>query len=296
MNTTTVTLTDGRQLGYAEYGASAGHPVLIFHGFPGSRLQTADFPDAAKAQHCRLIGIDRPGMGLSSCNPQHTLLSWADDISSLVNHLIIEKFSIFGHSGGAPFVMACAYAIPERITSAAIVSGIAPTTLSESQIGLARGQRILIAFVRFIPGFALLMMQLQHLMFKLPKNLKNKMYQKMILQLPPVDQAILQDPARLNTMLIASAEAFKQGAQGATQEFRLISNPWGFDLEKIKIPITIWQGELDKQVPLSHAKLYQARLPNAQLQLFNQEGHISTLYNHIGSILSQLIHSPTRQL
>ena len=86
--TLTVTLTDGRQLGYAEYGDSAGHPVLFFHGIPGSRLQTADFHDVAKAQHCRLIGIDRPGMGLSSCNPQHTLLSWADDISSLVNHLL----------------------------------------------------------------------------------------------------------------------------------------------------------------------------------------------------------------
>ena len=292
--TLTVTLTDGRQLGYAEYGDSAGHPVLFFHGFPGSRLQTADFHDAAKAQHCRLIGVDRPGMGLSSCNPQHTLLSWADDITALANHLSIEKFSIFGHSGGAPFVMACAYVMPERITSAAIVSGIAPTTLSESQIGLARGQRILIAFVRFIPGFALLMMQLQHIMFKLPKNLNNKMYQKMILQLPAADQVILQNPARLNTMLSASAEAFKQGARGAAQEFRLISNPWGFDLEKIKTPITIWQGALDKQVPISHAKLYQARLPNAQLQLFEQEGHISTLYSHIGSILSQLIHSPTR--
>ena len=33
-----ISLHDGRMLGYAEYGAPEGTPVLYFHGFPGSRL------------------------------------------------------------------------------------------------------------------------------------------------------------------------------------------------------------------------------------------------------------------
>lgn len=281
-------LPDGRQLSYAEYGDSAYHPVFYFHGFPGSRLQAADFHELAKIHHCRLIGIDRPGMGLSSFNQHHTLLSWADDITALANHLGVEKLSILGHSGGAPFVMACAYAIPERITNVALVSGMAPTTIPETQIGLSRGIRIFSSFIRTIPGFARIMMTLQQMMFKLPKNLRKKMYQKMIHQLPSVDQMILQDPMRLNTMLEASTEAFHQGAQGPAQELRLILTPWGFDLEKINTHVAIWQGELDTQVPISHAKLYKNKLPNAQLHLFEQEGHISTLYNHIGTILNQL--------
>ena len=34
-----ITLPDGRQLGYAEYGNPEGKPIFYFHGFPGSRLE-----------------------------------------------------------------------------------------------------------------------------------------------------------------------------------------------------------------------------------------------------------------
>lgn len=284
-----VQLTEDRNLGYAEYGDGAGHPVFFFHGFPGSRLQAGDFHQLAKTHRCRLISIDRPGMGLSSFNQQHTLLSWANDITALANHLEIDHFSLLGHSGGAPFVMACAYAMPERITNAAIVSGIAPTTLPESQISQSIGLKAFYFLIRTVPGLALMMMKAQHTLLKLPKNIRDKMYQKMIQQLPSVDQAILQEPGSLNKLYDVSTEAFKQGARGPAHELRLIVNPWGFDLNKIKTPMTLWQGALDKQVPISHAKLYQAHLPNTQLQLFEQEGHLSILYNHMDDILSRLI-------
>ncbi|HZJ25818.1 MAG TPA: hypothetical protein VFF40_02200 [Acidimicrobiia bacterium] len=35
----TITLPDGRHLGFAEYGPSTGRPVLWFHGTPGGRRQ-----------------------------------------------------------------------------------------------------------------------------------------------------------------------------------------------------------------------------------------------------------------
>ena len=38
VNLHTITLRDGRTLAWAEYGASDGVPVLLFHGTPGSRL------------------------------------------------------------------------------------------------------------------------------------------------------------------------------------------------------------------------------------------------------------------
>jgi pimeloyl-ACP methyl ester carboxylesterase len=31
-------LSDGRRLGYAEYGDPEGEPIMLFHGTPGSRL------------------------------------------------------------------------------------------------------------------------------------------------------------------------------------------------------------------------------------------------------------------
>lgn len=282
-----ITLKDGRKLGFLECGDPTGHPVFYFHGFPGSRIQARDFHEIAKTHRCRFFGIDRPGMGLSTFNKKHTLPSWSQDIIAFANYLEIDKFSIVGHSGGAPFVMACAYTIPERLNGAAIVSGLAPTTLTETKMGMPWGLRIINMFVRYIPGFAFLLMKMQQKLM-----VKPKIFNQFIQKLPAPDCIILQDTNRINRMMDMINEAFKDGASGPAQEMRLVLKPWGFDLEKITYPITIWQGKLDAQVPASHADVYNTKLPHAQLKLFEHEAHISILYNHMGDILEST--SPKR--
>lgn len=276
-------LPDGRQLGYAEYGDPDGHPVFFFHGTPGSRLQAADFHDAAQAKHCRFFGIDRLGMGLSSANKQHTLLSWADDIRELADHLNISQFSIVAHSGGAPFAMACAYAIPERISSVAIVSGLAPTTMPEAKEGLNRGMRIINVLIRNIPGMAWFLMQVHRSMLSKPDRFKRTLQ-----QLPKPDRLILENPEQCNSMISAQTETFRQGVAGPAREFQLILREWGFDLSKITCPVTIWQGRLDSQAPISHAEIYKRLLPNSKLQMSDEDAHLSMLYNHAEEIFGSV--------
>lgn len=281
-----VTLKNGRELGVAEFGDPQGRLVFFFHGFPGSRLQAADFHECALAGGYRLLGVDRPGMGLSTWNAQHSLLSWVNDIVQVADYCKREKFSIIGHSGGAPFALACAYAIPERLDGVAIVSGIAPHSALELRASMARSLRIMNFLVTTIPGFALFIMQLQRMILKFPAAIRERLYKKMMQQLPSVEQAVFQNPVYWQTMMESTAEAFQQGARGAAQELQLILNPWGFDLDKISIPVTIWHGALDTQVSISHAKFYETRLPKAKLQVLEQEGHCSILYNHMGEILT----------
>jgi pimeloyl-ACP methyl ester carboxylesterase len=52
-----------------------GKPLFYLHGTPGSRLESSRFHDMALAKHYRVIGIDRPGMGLSSIDKSQTILS-----------------------------------------------------------------------------------------------------------------------------------------------------------------------------------------------------------------------------
>jgi pimeloyl-ACP methyl ester carboxylesterase len=170
-------LENDRMMGYSESGDPKGFPVLFFHGFPGSRLIATDFHHIAQAEHCRLIGIDRPGMGLSSFNKQHTILSWADDVQALADHLRIAQFSIIAHSGGAPFALACAYKMPDRISHVALVSAMPPVTTPEIRHHMPMGLRILHAFVRNAFGFSKALMQLQRKILLRP-NVFNKMIQQ----------------------------------------------------------------------------------------------------------------------
>ena len=277
----TVTLADGRQLGFAEYGDPNGLPVFYFHGFPGSRLEASRFHEIAVANRYRLIGIDRPGMGLSSVDEQRSILSWSTDIESFANLIGIEKFSIIGHSGGGPFVAACAYTIPQRLNGAAIVSGMAPLNKPESLMGMAQGQRVVTRLIKTIPWLTNVMMKLTFMMLKNP----NKMMKQMIKQLPEVDQAIFRDPEISKAIIDSTIEAFRQGVSGPAYEMRLLFKPWGFDLENIKFPITIWHGTLDTQAPISHAKIYANLIPGAQLNIVENEGHHSLLKNHFEEIL-----------
>ena len=223
-------------------------------------------------------------MGLTSFNKQHSLLSWADDIKELADFVNIEKFSIIAHSGGAPYALACAYKIPERVSHIALVSALAPTTLPETNVGMPLGYRIINVLVRKIPGVAWLFMQLQRNVL-----LRPNIFKKVIQALPEADRLIFERSHQMNRMLHTSKEAFKQGVQGAAYEFRLLLKDWGFNLESIHTPTTIWQGALDKQTLVSNAKFYQHKLGQAELQVFDNESHVSVLYNQIDKIIDKSI-------
>ena len=279
-NALTVILKDGRQLGYAEYGDPEGTPILFFHGFPGSRLEPSHLQNIALSNNYRLIGIDRPGMGLSSIHQKRSILSWADDVEMFADHLGLKKFSIIGQSGGAPFVAACANKIPHRIHGAAIVSGVAPFEIPEATASLSRGDRLVNKAIQAMPWIVTGMMKLTLMMYKKPWMLK-----QVLKQLPEVDRLAFHSIGGneiINAMLL---EPFRNGVAGATQEFQLFVKPWGFDVANIKCLTTIWQGGLDKRVPAMHAKLYAKLIPNSKLTFLKQEGHVSLLINHGEEIL-----------
>src|SRR5437868_4337089 len=110
-------LRDGRALGYAEYGDPGGTPVFFFHGSPGSRLQRHPDPSITSSFGARIITVDRPGYGRSDFQPGRRLLDWPADAAQLADALSIERFAAIGLSGGGPYLLACAYAMPERLIS-----------------------------------------------------------------------------------------------------------------------------------------------------------------------------------
>jgi len=116
----TISLPDGRQLGYLIVGK--GKPVFYCHGL--SRLEVLSFKKIASSNNLQIIGVDRPGFGLSTFAPKRRLRDFVSDICFLADHLGIDKFALVGFCAGGPYAVICAALLPERITRAVIIGGL----------------------------------------------------------------------------------------------------------------------------------------------------------------------------
>src|SRR5262245_33665862 len=122
----TITLPDGRKLGFAEWGDLNGKPVFLFAGSTSARFSR--HPDASILQEMgvHLYTFDRPGMGLSDFQPTRTLLDWAKDIRNFADQKKIDRFAIVAGSQGGPYGAACAYALADCLSSVTLVSAVSP--------------------------------------------------------------------------------------------------------------------------------------------------------------------------
>ena len=136
----TLTLPDGRKLGFAEWGDPEGKPIFHFHGSSSSRLEHPYLEHHLVG--VRLVTIDRPGHGLSSFQPSRQLLDWPRDVDTLADHLGLGTFAVSGWSFGGPYAMACAFSFPERLTAVGLISSFAPYNRPGSTAGMASSVRL----------------------------------------------------------------------------------------------------------------------------------------------------------
>ena len=74
----------------------------------------------------RLIGYDRPGFAGSSPQPGRTVADTAADVRAICAALGIDRLATWGFSGGGQHALACAALLPDLVTAAAVLAGLAP--------------------------------------------------------------------------------------------------------------------------------------------------------------------------
>jgi len=280
-----IQLKDGRKLGYARYGVSNGKPVFYFTGGNSSRLEGMWFDEAAKQQDIDLIVPDRPGFGLSDFQPERQFLDWPEDVIQLADSFGIEKFAVLGLSGGSPHVAAVSYKLPERVTRAAIVSGVAPPEMPDRFKGMWPPVKLIFFTARHFPGMNRLLLKQMGGFYAD----RDQMLKRMKQALPAPDVALINArPEVIDIFSAAAKEAHHSGLDGDAWEWRLYVNPWGFNLVDIKAEIGLWYGEFDKNAPVGMGYYLDSQLPNSHLTVVQDGGHFSTINNHIGEIFEFL--------
>lgn len=283
----TITLEDGRVLGYAEYGDSLGYPIFYFHGGQESRLSSGFMDNTAKRLNLRLISPDRPGIGLSTFQANRTFLDWGNDIAKLADSLNIERYSVFGLSGGAPHVLAVVLKDSARVDNASIISGATPYNYKGTLKGMWFPVKLIHLFASQRNEKQL--RKFIHNDFKSLVNKPDKRMKQFQSYLPKPDKRLLTEHPEYGWEFInGSIESYRQGIDGVVQEWKLYVADWQMDLSEIHFPIALWYGKNDKMAPYYRGHYYNRTLDNSTLKLIPDEGHFSLIRNHLEEILIEL--------
>jgi pimeloyl-ACP methyl ester carboxylesterase len=267
----TVMLSDGRQLGYAEHGDPHGVPIVNCHGLPGGRVLALD-PDVLTARGVRLISWERPGFGLSDPRPGRVLLDASTDVAELADALGLDTFAVLGASMGAPTALACAYALPERVTVAGLACGVGPVFDEPRFDSVVSAEwQALLPIARSDPEAARELVRA----FIAPAADAwaadpDGYLDTFIEGWPEVDRPSIV--ARRDMWAAVLESTYRRGSDTATDEIVASAGPWGFAPRDVTVPVRLWHGDLDA-TPLAVARYVAEQLPDAHLTVYRGEGH-----------------------
>lgn len=285
-----VILSGGRKLAYAEFGTPDGDPVLYFHGSPSSRLEPLLIGDDVLCRlGLRVICPDRPGMGGSDFQSGRRLSDWPADVVALAGALGLDRFAVFGNSGGGPYVAVCAAKIPTRLRTAVIVSGGWRMDWPEARASLPLPNRLMLFLARRTP-FALRLML--GMMGGIAQGEREKELAQLKKRVPPADHAAFAEPGRLEAFGQTMRECLRQGAKGAAWDLGLYVRDFGFRLDEVRVPVSLFHGEQDTNAPVAMVRRAVAQLPDARLVTYPGEAHLSTLCNHMDDVARALTGRP----
>jgi len=279
-NSSVLKLRDGRQLGYIIVGAdvkNANRYIFYHHGHPTSRLDIIGWDLSFFPDTC-IIGVDRPGAGLSENYTGRKVSDHTQDVLQLADHLGIKKFGVIGHSGGGPYALSDrALMPPERLEWVVCIAGLAPVEflgldgMFQENVDIftnprkeARNQRMRTVWI----GTGCLQTLI--------------MPEAALAEMPKADQAMIRANPEYGTVILKS---YKEGLRDRTLDTFVDDcdiysrySRWGFKREDVKgdIPLTIVQGDDDNNVPPSHGAWF-GETPGARVIIGKGHGHFTVV-------------------
>ncbi len=270
---------------------TAGPPdglELVFHtGTPGGLAEFAPLVDAASARNLRTICYARPGYGASGPQPGRRVADAAGDVERVLDRLGATNFVTAGWSGGGPHALATAALLADRCLAAATIAGVAPypapgldwlagmAAENVAEFGAAMdGERALTALLDAEAG-AMAAVTAEQISDQLGGLAS------------AADRAALTGEFA-QYLAESTRAALSSGIAGWRDDDLAFVRDWGFGLEQVRVPLSVWQGDQDAMVPFRHGEWLAGQLPRARAHLLPGEGHLTLVQARIGDILDEL--------
>jgi pimeloyl-ACP methyl ester carboxylesterase len=271
-----IAVGDDRQIGFAEFGDPQGRAVFWLHGTPGARRQIPmEARVYAEQREIRLIGVDRPGIGSSTPYQYDTVFAFADDLHTIADTLGIDKFEVIGLSGGGPYTLACAAAMPDRVVAAGVLGGVAPVRGADA---IGGGVSTLISAAAPVVELAGAPLRLAaSTLIRLIRPVAEPALYAYARISPEADRQLLVRPEFKAMFLDDLLNGSRKQLAAPFADVVVFARDWGFRLEEVKVPVRWWHGDRDHIVPFEHGQHVVSRLPDAQLTHLPGESHLAGL-------------------
>lgn len=240
----------GMSVHYREEGT--GFPVVLIHG-TGASLHTWDGWTQQLKKHYRVIRFDLPAFGLTGPTPNHNyqISNYVDFVYQLLTKLGIEQCHIAGNSLGGNISWRFALAHSKMVKKMILLdaSGIPSGKKAPWVIRLARTP-VLNTIVRYAT----------------PRY----MFRKNLLEVYADDSKVSPELVTKYYELMrrkGNREAFIHRSKVKYED----KSP---EINKIQAKTLIMWGKEDHWIPLKQAYIFQKKLPDSQLIIYPNVGHV----------------------
>lgn len=276
-----VTTPDGRTLACQEGGALDGFPVIVHWGTPMGRMLYDAHTRDAEERGIRLVSFDRPGYGGSSPRPDRTVADVAYDTEAVADSIGADRFATWGISGGGPHALACAALLPTRVTAAASLASVAPWGVEGLDFLDGMGEENVTEFGAADEGRDVLVPLLEEWRQMMVTSSSHNALEGFESLLSPPDLEVANDGEVGRFLSANSRLGLADSAEGWVEDDLAFTRPWGFEFERIRVPVLLWQGVQDFMVPPDHGRWLADRIPNVEAHISDDDGHLTLITSRV---------------
>ncbi len=228
-----------------------------------------------------IVAMDRPGIAQSDYQPGRRLQDWPPVLAELAQHLGWSRFHLFGVSGGGPYVLATAHALPDRILSANVICGAPPLRVLGTR-DLFWPYRLVLLLRDAMPWLLAPAFRIGMAISRLNQDAPPLNW--LLAMLSAQDRAVLSDPCTFRIITESLRDCLSSGVAQVRTDGDIYLADWGFDLRHIPVPVHLWHGRKDRNIPWTYAAKVAAALPHAIPHWTEEDGHYSLPVNQVRAI------------
>jgi pimeloyl-ACP methyl ester carboxylesterase len=172
----------------------------------------------------------------------------AGDVAAVADQLGVDRFAVIGASGGGPYALAAAAALPDRVSRCATLMGVGPHDAPDLDVTAGLSTEEVEEWRAVRTG----------------EWLEGPYYREACEWVGAVSERTEIPPIHRDMVVTALREGLDAGPFGLFDDLFAEQAPWGFDLGEVTCPAKIMIARDDVNVPPAHGEWLVAHLPTAE--------------------------------